>query len=1011
MFIGIRFGSAPDFRKDHDFQFWAPLTFNDTSARRMDNVTWIDSFTLDLAPPPPPTRPPPPPAPWYACSFDLPGTCFEVPAGAPGASASAAACEAACVPEYVCSHIHPGTCVPLPPGVVPGAFASCAEACAPAFACSRDTPGTCTSVPNGTPGAVATLAACEATCVYCDLSGSWAGSDKGVRIDIVQRRVNATAGAVTVSTVPAVWASNATGWARPGVLELRGGWGGGSAPVGPAPGSGTPCGFIDWGSAGGWTRLGNANTPSLSIPGSSCDASTPRIARASLRLAAAVASRSWEPLPFDISVDAALPPGDGYVATLDSELSLSIEAATCNGVANGLHRTADTVYACPPSADLRACMRAHPRAVVHSDSSGAAVVVREVPAFAARFYSDQGQMLDAPDRGFYLPSGALNVSRVSREASTLRALVPMLQEHGFNAFIFEASGIEDFISYNHLGNGSEVYALGDAHRARTDAWQAQLAPFVSSLAADGISPYMMLFDLMYPPALARVRNITSVDSPDLLPVLIARFRELFERLPALEGLLIYVTDSWFPRAGYEFAQLWTSLPEMARTASIYYEALAAAAPGKTLIFSLWIPTTPIEDAWGVFSNHTPTNLTVMVNDGQGDFLWSHGINDILARGAARDRRLAVASDAYRQYDGWGRLLSSPSEQWAQRLRVAANTSAWGAFCFAEWSPGNTWPDSASFPTGELLNWTEAKGYKSWVGHWDRFRISQLRDSGLFSPSEANVAILSRLFWDPSQSPLRLLADWARAPPLSLNSDAADLLAAAFNVSGDGWMAKYLSDVDEYAVEWSIVFTPKYAPNPESTGSGLASLFANASLPQLLAANARISAAFASAEALVQQALVANGTAALAAPAAAGGKLSNARVAAAARAHDPAALGAALALAAQKTRDHAALFANFRLVAWLNHSLVSGVVPLHEACAEMAPALSELEVGVPEFGLLYPEESTAWNVASPDPVLDVRPYFFRLEDRCYADWLPHFRQEWHARCAAMTPLAAARRGGT
>jgi hypothetical protein len=28
MFIGIRFGSAPDFRKDHDFQFWAPLTFD-----------------------------------------------------------------------------------------------------------------------------------------------------------------------------------------------------------------------------------------------------------------------------------------------------------------------------------------------------------------------------------------------------------------------------------------------------------------------------------------------------------------------------------------------------------------------------------------------------------------------------------------------------------------------------------------------------------------------------------------------------------------------------------------------------------------------------------------------------------------------------------------------------------------------------------------------------------------------------------------------------------------------
>jgi hypothetical protein len=738
-----------------------------------------------------------------------------------------------------------------------------------------------------------------------------------------------------------------------------------------------------------------AAAPAAYSSSTACDASTPRVARAAARLAAALASRAWPPLSLRLAVDSAapLPAGDGFIATLAGE-ALSLSAATCSGVANGLHRAADAVYACAAPAGLRACLLAHPRAI----ASGAGVVLRDVPTFAARFYSDQGQYLDAPDRGYYTAAGALDEARVAREVATLRALVPMLQQHAFNAFIFEASGIEDFVSYDRLGNGTEVYAAGDAHRARADAWQAQLAPFFAALAADGIAPYMMIFDLMYPPALARAYNVTSVHSPDLLPVLTARFRELFERLPALEGLLVYVTDSWFPRAGYQFAQLWATLPEMAATASVYYEAMAAAAPGKQLIFSLWIPTTPIEDAWGVFANHTPANLTVMVNDGQGDFLWSHGINSILAQGAARDRRLAVASDAFRQYDGWGRLLSSPAEQWAQRLRVAAGTAAWGAFCFAEWSPGNTWPDSGAYPAGELLNWTAAKGFKSWAGPWDRFRISQLRELGLFSPSEANVAVLARLMWDPAQEPLALLAAWARAPPLALGSDAADLLAAAFNVSGDGWMAKYLPDVDEYAVEWSTVFTPKYAPNPESTGWGLASLFANASLPQLLAANARVAGAFAAAEALVQQALAANLTPALADGGGGGGRLSNARVEAAARARDPAALGAALALAAQKTRAHAALFANFRLAAWLNHSLASGAAPLREACAELAPALGALESGVPEFGLLYPEESAAWNVASADPVLDVRPYFFRPDDRCYADWLPRLRESWATRCA-------------
>ena len=492
---------------------------------------------------------------------------------------------------------------------------------------------------------------------------------------------------------------------------------------------------------------------------------------------------------------------------------------------------------------------------------------------------------------------------------------------------------------------------------------------------------------MYPPALAAKYNITSVHSPDLLPVLTAKFKELFERLPLLSGALVYVVDSWAPRAGYRFQQLWATVEDMAATASLYYEAFAAGAPGKKLIFSLWIPTTPLQDAWGVFKNATPPGLAVMVNDGQGDFLWSHGINDILAQGAARDRALYVASDAFRQYDGWGRLLSSPSQQWAQRLRVAQATGARGALAFAEWSPGNTWPDSLNFPEGQLLNWTAAEGFKSWVGYWNRYRISQLRAHGLFSPSEANVAVLARLYWDPSQDPLALTSAWARGPPLSLAPLAADLLAAAYNASGEGWMAKYLANVDEYAVEWSIVFTPKYAPNPESVGNGLLSLFANASLVDVLGANARVAAAFASAASLVQQALEANGTAPRLP-----GPLSNEAV------QREGAPGPALLLAARKTADHAALLCGFRLAAWLNHSLAQGGTPVSEGCPLLQGALQALELGVPTFGQLYEEESAQWNVASADPKLDSRPYFFRLTGRSYADWLPLLRRDWQARCA-------------
>jgi hypothetical protein len=721
---------------------------------------------------------------------------------------------------------------------------------------------------------------------------------------------------------------------------------------------------------------------SLLLSAQAC--STGRFDRARSRFSGALASRSLARPAVSAHLVAGLP-GGGYRAALfdnGTQISLLLTAATCGGAADGLHRLADHVYAsCAAAGSLASCFSAHP-----GWSRGE---LAEAPAFPSRIYSDQGQLFDAPDRGYYSPNGSLNAARVQADVDLAVGMIPTLEAHALTAFMFESSGVEDYVNYDHLGGGFDVYAANDPHRARVEEWQRALSPMLRAFQEEELETYVMFFDLMYPPALAAKYNVSSVHSPDLLPVLTAKFRELFERLPLLAGALVYVVDSWSPRAGYEFLQLWSSVEDMAATAALYYEAFAAGAPGKKLIFSLWIPTTPLQDAWAVFKNATPPGLNVMVNDGQGDFLWSHGINDILARGAARDRALHVGSDAFRQYDGWGRLLSSPAQQWAQRLRVAQSTGAAGAIAFAEWSPGNTWPDSINYPAGQLLNWTAAEGFKSWIGHWNSFRISQLQSQGLFSPSEANVAVLSRLYWDPGQDPLALTAAWARGPPLSLSPLAADLLAAAFNVSGEGWMSKYLANVDEYAVEWSIVFTPKFAPNPESVGSGLLSLFANASLPDLLSANARIAAAFASAAGLVQQALEANGTALSHPPA----RFSNEAV----RQLRGAPLGPALLLAARKTADHAALFSNFRLAVWLNNSLAQGGTPASEACPLLQGALEALEVGVPSFGLLYAEESAQWNVASADPVLDARPYFFRLAGRCYADWLPVMRTDWGALC--------------
>ena len=94
LYIGIRFGQAPDGHKNHDPQYWYPFSFD--RAGNPEPISWVDTFQLDLAPPKAPAPVPTPLAPWYKCSLSSSNQCFQVPANATGAFASAADCAAAC---------------------------------------------------------------------------------------------------------------------------------------------------------------------------------------------------------------------------------------------------------------------------------------------------------------------------------------------------------------------------------------------------------------------------------------------------------------------------------------------------------------------------------------------------------------------------------------------------------------------------------------------------------------------------------------------------------------------------------------------------------------------------------------------------------------------------------------------------------------------------------------------------------------------------------------------------
>lgn len=47
LWVGIRYGSAPDGLKSHDFQYWWPLQFDEKGV--VQPMTFQDSFTLEVA--------------------------------------------------------------------------------------------------------------------------------------------------------------------------------------------------------------------------------------------------------------------------------------------------------------------------------------------------------------------------------------------------------------------------------------------------------------------------------------------------------------------------------------------------------------------------------------------------------------------------------------------------------------------------------------------------------------------------------------------------------------------------------------------------------------------------------------------------------------------------------------------------------------------------------------------------------------------------------------------------
>jgi len=590
------------------------------------------------------------------------------------------------------------------------------------------------------------------------------------------------------------------------------------------------------------------------------------------------------------------------------------------------------------------------------------------PNFELRAWSEEGQLLALPDRGYYSADGQqANVTAISAECAALEAeVVPALLRLRMNALIVLHSDLEDYVTYDSLPRflpgAPAVYNASSAHRARRAGIVGVMQPWLQHLAdAFGLPFFFQVYELSSPPGVCGAAPALncSLAAPATRALLQAKYSEVRAALPALAGIFVTVEDSWTPRAGYEFNVLWSGMPELPSVVTLFHDAVVQTA-GLRMYFRLWLFGQPVD--WPLLRSGTPPDAAFSVKQTQGDFLLDFPINTLLECSAElcppRDRRVIVEVDAFRQYNGWTSTVAYMGAQWAPRLAQAAAAGAKDVWGWGSWAPGCTWPDSGP----ELVN--ASAGFKSWRSWWGSYRVfAPTATNGGFSLGpQANAYLLSRLSWDAlPANETQIALDFGA---LFFGAKNAAPVEALLRASLPAWLATSApSAVGDFTLFWTMM--------QHDMGTFGALARKNVSLAQFAAAAAASAAAVAQMEAALA-------------------------------AVDPGAVpgsnplgyaGAARAVAVSKGYL-AALFA------WRSAGLavaLLGAAPDAAACAEARGLVAAMAAAVAQFGAAFPLESASWVVAALDPALESAPSFLTTtSERTMAGYEP----VWAAAVAAV-----------
>jgi hypothetical protein len=465
------------------------------------------------------------------------------------------------------------------------------------------------------------------------------------------------------------------------------------------------------------------------------------------------------------------------------------------------------------------------------------------PAFLVRMFSEEGQLLDLPDIGYYSKEPPyVNQQILRTEVDELKSLMRNVVKLGYNRFVLLNLGIEEYIDYKYLDK--KVYSDDDPHRMRSRVFCRYLTELCDYAHSLHLGMYLQLYEIRYSDRLDELYEI-SLDNPAIEDVINARYKELFERIP-LDGLVVTATETHW-RAGYKSKNLWhvkdndeQSIENAAKMMTLYYNACKAA--GKESMFRMWRIVNDA-DSFRKILTKIPKDAIACIKNTGGDYFLNFPTTDVITEGIPKEAPFVILFDTFREYEGWSRLFIY-MKRWEEVVRTCRDNGAMGINAWGPWAEGCIWPDfepgymaiyrSKSDPAKLINDYKKNDDIDynspiqvSWRGFWNDFRMFTRG----FTPGQINVYLLSRLAWNPDQEVEQIARDFMT---LQVGKENAVCAAQALMATEDAFAGEYFGTQLDVAhpcyMKWTMVFAPD--------SDRLNEAYEKVSLAEMLAINRR-----------------------------------------------------------------------------------------------------------------------------------------------------------------------------